>query len=260
MVDAASEVEVVRSEALRGIPHGFLGRRGGVSEGLVAGLNVGLGAEDEEQAVLENRRRAVDAVLPGAALATVYQVHSADALPVAAPWPQDSRPHADAMATDRRGLLLAIVTADCAPVLFADREAGVIGAAHAGWRGAHGGVLEATLAEMEALGARRERIAAAIGPTIAQASYEVDHGFREQFEPADDRFFAPGRPDRWQFDLEGYAAARLQRAGVGRIDRLGLDTYADEERFFSFRRATHRGEPTYGRQFSLIGLPVEPAL
>jgi YfiH family protein len=260
LADAALEVEVVRSEFLRGIPHGFLGRRGGVSEGLVAGLNVGLGADDDEDAVAENRRRAVEAVLPGAALATVYQVHSAQAERVTEPWPQDGRPRADAMATDRPGLLLGIVTADCAPVLFADRDAGVIGAAHAGWRGAHGGMLEATLAEMERLGARRERIAAAIGPAIAQASYEVDEGFRGRFSEADERFFAPGRPGHWQFDLEGYAAARLDRAGVDRIDRLGLDTYADEGRFFSFRRATHRGEPTYGRQFSLIGLPAAPAL
>jgi YfiH family protein len=260
LADAGVEVEVVRSEVLRGIPHGFLGRRGGVSEGLVAGLNVGLGADDDEEAVAENRRRAVEAVLPGAALVTVYQVHSADAVQATAPWPQDSRPRADAMATDRPGLLLGIVTADCAPVLFADREAGVIGAAHAGWRGAHGGVLEATLIEMEGLGARRERIAAAIGPAIAQPSYEVDEGFRGQFSEEDAHFFAPGRPGRWQFDLEGYAAARLERAGVGWVDRLGLDTYADEGRFFSFRRATHRGEPTYGRQFSLIGLPAAPAL
>lgn len=259
MAEVADKVEVIRSEALGAIPHGFLGRRGGVSRGLIAGLNVGLGAEDEEDAVLENRRRAVDAVLPGGALATVYQVHSADAVPVTAPWPHDARPRADAMASDRPGVLLGIVTADCAPVLFADRQAGVIGAAHAGWRGAHGGVLEATLAEMEALGAARERIVAAIGPAIAQWSYEVDQGFRDQFDPADDRFFAPGRPGHWQFDLEGYAAFRLERAGVGHVDRLGLDTYSDEERFFSFRRATHRQEPTYGRQFSLIGLPAEPA-
>ena len=260
MADAAEPVEVIRSEALEGVPHGFLGRRGGVSEGIVAGLNVGLGADDEEAAVMENRRRAVEAVLPGAALVTVYQVHSAETVPVTAPWPQDARPRADAMVTDRPGLLLGIVTADCAPVLFLDREAGVIGAAHAGWRGAHGGVLEATIAEMERLGAVRERIAAAIGPAIAQASYEVDGGFKANFEDADERFFTPGRSERWQFDLEGYAAARLERAGAGRIDRLGLDTYADERRFFSFRRATHRGEPTYGRQFSLIALPPNPAM
>ena len=260
MADSGEAVEIVHSEALRGVPHGFLGRRGGISEGLVAGLNVGLGAGDDDGAVAENRRRAVQAVLPGGALATVYQVHSADAVTVTAPWPLDARPRADAMATDRPGLLLGIVTADCAPVLFADREAGVIGAAHAGWRGAHGGVLEATVVEMEALGARRERIAAAIGPAIAQASYEVDEGFRAHFTEADDRFFAPGRAGHWQFDLEGYAASRLERAGIGRVDRLALDTYADEGRFFSYRRATHRREPTYGRQFSLIGLPAAPAM
>ena len=260
MADSGEAVEIVHSEALRGVPHGFLGRRGGISEGLVAGLNVGLGAGDDDGAVAENRRRAVQAVLPGGALATVYQVHSADAVTVTAPWPLDARPRADAMATDRPGLLLGIVTADCAPALLADREAGVIGAAHAGWRGAQGGVLEATITEMEALGARRERIAAAIGPAIAQASYEVDEGFRGHFTEADDRFFAPGRAGHWQFDLEGYAASRLERAGIGRVDRLALDTYADEGRFFSYRRATHRREPTYGRQFSLIGLPAAPAM
>ena len=247
---------MVRSAALAGVPHGFLGRRGGVSQGTVAGLNVGLGAEDDETAVAENRRRAVDAVLPGAPLATVHQAHSPDAVVVTAPWPREERPHADAMATDRPGLLLGLVTADCAPVLLADREAGVVGAAHAGWRGAHGGVLEAVVARMEALGARRDRIAAAIGPAIAQPSYEVDEAFRARFTAADERFFARGRPGHWQFDLEGYAAARLRAAGVARVDRLGLDTYADERRFYSYRRAVHRGEPTYGRQFSLIGLPA----
>jgi YfiH family protein len=151
-------------------------------------------------------------------------------------------------------VLLGVVTADCAPVLLADVEAGVVGATHAGWRGAHGGVLEAVVGEMAGLGARRERIVAAIGPAIAQPSYEVDDGFRARFTDADDAFFAPGRPGHWQFDLAGYAAARLERAGVGRVDRLGLDTYADAERFFSYRRATHRGEPGYGRQISLVGL------
>jgi YfiH family protein len=141
-------------------------------------------------------------------------------------------------------------------VLLADREAGVIGAAHAGWRGAHGGVIESTVAAMERLGASRAGIAAAIGPAIAQPSYEVDSAFRDAFAELDGRFFAPGRdPGHWQFDLEGYVASRLLEAGVGAIDRLGLDTYLDDDRFFSYRRATHRGEPTYGRQFSLIGLP-----
>jgi YfiH family protein len=249
-------VEVIRSQALAGVAHGFLGRRGGVSRGVVAGLNVGHGAGDDSEAVAENRRRAVAAVLPGAALATVYQVHSADAVTVVRPWPDAGRPRADALATDRPGVLLGVVTADCAPILLADTEAGVVGAAHAGWRGAHGGVLEAVVGEMVGLGAARERIAAAIGPAIAQASYEVDDAFRARFTAADEPLFAPGRPGHWQFDLAGYAAARLERAGIAAVDRLGLDTYPDDERFFSYRRATHRGEPAYGRQISLIGLPV----
>jgi YfiH family protein len=249
------EVEVIRAGALAGIPHGFLGRSGGVSTGAIAGLNIGHGAEDDAEAVAENRRRAVAAVLPGAKLVTVYQVHSPDVVEVQAPWPHDERPRADAMVTDRPGLLLGVVTADCAPVLLADRDAEVIGAAHAGWRGAHGGVIENTIAAMEQLGAVRSRIVAAIGPAIAQPSYEVDAKFRDNFGPDDEVFFSPGRPDHWQFDLEGYAAQRLRAAGVGTVEPLGLDTYSDEARFFSYRRATHRGEPTYGRQFSLIGLP-----
>lgn len=248
-------VEVIRSQALAGVPHGFLGRRGGVSQGVVSGLNVGHGAGDDEDAVAENRRRAVAAVLPGAALATVYQVHSPDAVTVVRAWPHHERPRADAMATDRPGILLGVVTADCAPILLADTEAGVVGAAHAGWRGAHGGVLEAVVGEMAGLGAERDRIVAAIGPAIAQASYEVDAAFRARFTDADGQFFAPGRRGRWQFDLEGYAAARLERAGVARVERLGLDTYGDAARFYSYRRATHRDEPNYGRQISLIGLP-----
>jgi YfiH family protein len=248
-------VDVIRSAVLDGVAHGFLGRRGGLSTGVVAGLNVGLGADDDGAVVAHNRRRAADAVLPGARLVTVYQIHSAEAVVVRDPWPEQDRPHADALVTDRPDLLLGIVTADCAPVLLADVQAGVIGAAHAGWRGAHGGVLEATVAAMETLGARAERICAAIGPAIAQASYEVDAAFRTNFTPADARFFAPGRSGHWQFDLEGYAAQRLERAGVGRIDPMGLDTYPEDAGFYSFRRASHRAEPTYGRQFSLIGLP-----
>jgi YfiH family protein len=250
------EVEVIRAGALAGIPHGFLGRSGGVSTGAIAGLNIGHGAEDDAEAVAENRRRSVAAVLPGAQLATVYQVHSPDVVEVRAPWPHGERPRADAMVTDRPGLLLGVVTADCAPVLLADRDAGVIGAAHAGWRGAHGGVLENTVAAMERLGAVRARLVAAIGPAIAQPSYEVDAKFRDNFGPDDEVFFSPGRPGHWQFGLEAYAAARLRAAGVGTVEPLGLDTYSDEARFFSYRRATHRGEPTYGRQFSLIGLPA----
>jgi len=160
------------------------------------------------------------------------------------------------MVTNRPGLILGVVTADCAPVLLADTDAGVIGAAHAGWRGAQGGVLENAVTAMERLGAQRHRIVAAIGPAIAQASYEVDARFRENFAGADERFFIAGRAGHWQFDLESYVAGRLGSSGVGKIEPLGLDTYRNEARFFSYRRATHRGEPTYGRQFSLIALPV----
>jgi len=251
----AEPVEVIHAGVLDGLPHGFLGRRGGVSQGAIAGLNIGLGTQDDSKAVAENRRRAVAAVLPGAGLATVYQIHSPDVVKVTQPWPHEQRPRADGMVTDRPGLLLGVVTADCAPVLFADRAAGVVGAAHAGWRGAHGGVLENTVAAMERLGAARSRIVATIGPAIAQASYEVDEAFRRNFGPQDEAFFSPGRGDRWQFDLEGYVARRLREAGIATVEPLGLDTYPDKDRFFSYRRATHRGEPTYGRQFSLIGLP-----
>lgn len=253
-------VEVIRSEALAGIPHGFLGRRGGVSRGVAAGLNVGHGAEDDSEAVAENRCRAVEAVLPGAALATVYQVHSPDVVEVVRPWPHDRRPRADAMVTDRPGLLLGVVTADCAPVLLADRAAGVIGAAHAGWRGAFGGVLENTVAAMERLGARPERIVAAIGPTIAQPSYEVDAAFHDRLvdhDAANIDLLEPGASGHYQFDLAAYVERRLRYygSGVEIVEDLGLDTYADDARFFSYRRAMHRGEANYGRQFSLIGLP-----
>jgi hypothetical protein len=248
-------VEAIRAAALQGIPHGFLTRAGGVSTGVVSGLQAGHGADDDPAAVEENRQRAVEAVLPGAALITVYQVHSPDVVVATEPWSHAERPRADAMVTDRPGLLVGIVTADCAPVLFADRDAGIIGAAHAGWRGAHGGVIENTIEAMERLGASRARIAASIGPAIAERSYEVDISFRDRFDAEDERFFSPGTPGHWQFDLEGYVAARLERAGLTHIEPLGLDTYSDEARFFSYRRSVHRGEPNYGRQISLIGLP-----
>jgi YfiH family protein len=250
-------VEVIRARRLGDVPHGFLGRRGGVSDGVVAGLNVGLGSADDPAAVAENRRRAAAAVLSGAALLGLYQIHSAEAVIVTAPYDDAARPHADALVTDRPGLLLGILTADCAPVLFADRDAGVVAAAHAGWKGALGGVTDTTLAAMESLGARRERIVAAIGPCIARASYEVEDGFLRAFareEAANERFFADGRAGHHQFDLEAYVTHRLAEAGVTRIEALGLDTYADEDRFYSFRRATHRGEADYGRQISVIGV------
>lgn len=217
--------EIIRSALLGEVPHGFSTRAG-----------------------LEARE-----VLPGGVLVKAKQVHSPDVLTVEAAW--DVPPEADALVTDRPGLVLSIVTADCAPVLFHDPLANVIGAAHAGWRGAHGGVLEATVAAMEALGAIAGRIRAAVGPTIALTSYEVDAGFREQFDDADARFFHEGREGHWQFDLPAYVVHRLQRSGVGAVEDLALDTYANEDRFFSFRRATHRGEDTGGRQVSAIALP-----
>ena len=255
-----ASVDVIRAGGLAGVAHGFLGRRGGVSTGVVSGLNVGLGAGDDPQAIAENRARAVRAVMPDARLVTVYQVHSPDCV-VADVWGDEDRPQADALVTDKPGLTLGILTADCAPVLLADREAnggrGVVGAAHAGWKGAVAGVTDNTVAAMVALGAKASRISAAVGPCIAQGSYEVDEGFFARFHAEDAgnaRFFAAGKPGHWQFDLAGYVAQRLRAAGVGRVEVLGLDTYDAPDRFFSFRRATHRGEPAYGRQIALIGL------
>lgn len=247
----------IRASALDGVAHGFFGRDGGVSTGTVAGLQVGFGAEDDPAAVAENRRRVVDAVLPGAALAMPYQVHSPDVAIATHAMEGDERPRVDALVTATPGLLVGVVTADCAPVLLADSEAGVVAAAHAGWKGAKGGVLENTVATMVSLGATRANIAAAIGPTIAQPSYEVDSAFRDAFladDAGSERFFASGRPGHFQFDLPGFVAAQLRMQGLGSIEDTARDTYADEGRFFSFRRATHRGEASYGRQGAFIGL------
>ena len=251
-------IEVIRAAALAGVPHGFLGRKGGVSAGVCAGLNVGWGSGDQHAAIAENRRRAVEAVAPGAKLVTVHQVHSAETVHASAPWPDDDRPQADAIVADRPGLALGILTADCTPVLLADREAGVIGAAHAGWRGAFAGVIDSVVAAMIERGAARERIVAAAGPVIARKSYEVDDGLFRRFaeaDPENERFFSAGREGHCQFDLEAYVLARLAEAGVARAEALGLDTYAHPDRFFSYRRSTHLGEATYGRQLSLIALP-----
>ncbi|MBT0667719.1 peptidoglycan editing factor PgeF [Novosphingobium profundi] len=261
MTIANEAVDVARAaslEGLEGIAHGFLGRRGGVSEGEVAGLNVGYGSGDDHAKIDANRARVVEAVLPGGRLVTLYQVHSADCVTLSDPvWSDAERPHADALVTNRPGVLLGILTADCAPVLFADHEAGVVGAAHAGWKGAFAGVTESTVQAMEALGARRERIAAAIGPCIARRSYEVDEAFFRRFLEQDEGnavFFGAGRECHHQFDLESYVAARLAASGLRRIEALGLDTYSAPERYFSYRRATHRKEANYGRQISVIGL------
>jgi YfiH family protein len=238
---------------LRDTRHGFFTREGGVSTGIYAGLNCGPGSGDDADAVAENRSR-VAAHLGAATLLSLHQVHSPDVVTVTGPW-QGERPKADAMVTDRPGIALGILTADCAPVLFADREAGVVGAAHAGWKGAVGGVVEATLAAMAALGARRERVVAAIGPTISQRAYEVGPEFVERFldeDPEHARFFAGGAGDRAMFDLPGFLLARLREEGVAVATWTGHCTYADAARFFSYRRTTHRGEGDYGRLVAAI--------
>jgi hypothetical protein len=253
-----SGVEAIRAISLGRLPHGFLGRRGGISVGACAGLNVGFGSNDDPEAIAGNRRLAVAAVHPQAELATVHQIHSAEVVVAVEPWPQDERPRADAMVTDTPNLLLGILTADCAPVLFADHEAVVVGAAHAGWRGALAGVTDATIEAMEQLGARREHIHAAVGPCIGQPSYEVDEAFRARFlhsDPDNARFFAETEAGKPHFDLEAYVVHRLIAAGIDEIEALNLDTYADPDRFFSYRRSTHRGEADYGRQLSAIAIP-----
>ncbi|MBL0768845.1 peptidoglycan editing factor PgeF [Sphingopyxis sp. DHUNG17] len=247
---------------LAGVPHGFFGRQGGVSTGELASLNCGLGSGDDPALIAENRRRAADAVLPGAALTGLYQVHGARCVIVDAASDLAARPEADALATRTPGILLAILTADCVPVLFADAEAGVVGAAHAGWKGALAGVTDRTLATMESLGARRDHIAAAIGPCIGRGSYEVDMVFVDRFcadDAANEHFFAAGRPGHAMFDIAAYVAARLAAAGVGRIDIGGQDTCAEEADYFSYRRACLRGEGGYGRQISIIGIANQAA-
>lgn len=241
------------------IRHAFFTRQGGVSEGIYASLNGGLGSADDAAAVAENRARMARhlGAEPGH-LVSLHQVHSADALPVATPWPRDERPKADGMATATPGLALAIATADCGPVLFADPHAGIVGACHAGWQGAFKGVLEATLARMEALGAERASIVAVLGPTIGPDNYEVGPEFVARFaaqDPANRDFFRPsGRAEHALFDLPGYIGRRLEAAGIASFTSLGLCTYADEARFYSYRRTTHRKEPDYGRLISAIAL------
>ena len=245
--------------ALAGIRHGFFTRAGGVSEGIYTSLNGGIGSRDDPAKVAENRAR-MAAVLGVRAehLLTAYQTHSADVITLDAPWTRETRPRADAIVTRRRGIAVGVTTADCGPVLFADTEAGVIGAAHAGWRGALHGVLEAAINAMEGLGARRARITAALGPMIRQPNYEVGPEFLAQFTAADGAnrgFFVPsGRESHARFDLAGYIAARLRRSGIAAIEDLGRCTYGSPEEFFSFRASTHRGEPDYGRHVNAIVL------
>lgn len=250
-------LEILTSDLLAPVRHGFFTRKGGASSGVFAGLNCGLGSSDQTEIVTINRHRAAQALeLDDNRLATVYQVHSATVLPLAAT-PTGDAPRADATVTATPGLGLAVLTADCQPVLFADAEAGVIGAAHAGWKGALEGILEATLDAMEGLGARRGSIHAAIGPTISQQAYEVGPEFFERFhddDPDSARYFVNGEGDRYQFDLVGYSLNRLRNAGVGQAEWIRHCTYSDPDRFYSYRRSTHRREADYGRLISVIRL------
>jgi YfiH family protein len=245
--------------ALPGIRHAFFTRQGGVSSGCYESLNGGTGSRDSPAKVAENRARMATALgIPAERLLTVYQTHSAHVVAAETPWPAAARPRADALVTRVPGLAIGVTTADCGPVLLADPEARVIGAAHAGWRGALTGVLEATVAAMERLGAAPTNMRAALGPLIRQGNYEVGPDLIDRFaaeDPTSKPFFAAGsRQGHSQFDLAGYIAARLKRAGVGQIEDLGRCTYADAKLFFSYRRATHRAESDYGRHISAIVL------
>ena len=241
-----------------GIAHAFFGRRGGVSDGVYATLNCGPGSSDVRERVIENRRRAIATLSSGARLVTLYQVHGAEVVPVTEPWPIERNPKADALVTNQPGIALGILTADCAPILLSDPEALVIGAAHTGWGGAISGVTDSVIAAMVKLGAHMDRIRAAIGPCISQPAYEVGPEFEARFvaqDAANQRFFTPSaRAGHWQFDLPGYVAQRIARAGVEAVETLGACTYAREDDFFSYRRTTHRKEPDYGRQLSAIAL------
>ena len=241
-----------------GVRHGFFTRQGGVSTGLYEGLNTGVGSNDDPAAVAENRRR-VAAHFAGAPddIAACYQIHSAVARVAEAGW-KGERPEGDASVTAAPGVICAVLTADCAPVLLADAEAGIVGAAHAGWKGALGGIVHSTVAAMEALGARPTRMVAVVGPCIGQASYEVGADYQDRFEHHDagsGRFFAPGAtPDKRQFDLPGYVLWRLEQAGVADAAWTGDDTRVDAARFYSNRRAFLNGEPDFGRMMSAISL------
>ena len=256
---AASLLQAPALAALAGIRHAFFTRDGGVSDGIYASLNGGPGSEDAPANVSENRARmaAMLGVRPDRFL-TAYQIHSPDVVTIERPWSAQERPRADAIVTRAPGLAIGVTTADCGPVLLADQQAGVIGAAHAGWRGAATGILEATIAAMERCGADRARMVAAIGPTIRQPNYEVGPEFVARFTAEDGtnaRFFQPSpRPDHALFDLPGYIAARLARAGVARVEDLGHCTYGDPARFFSYRRSTHHQERDYGRHINAIAL------
>ncbi|MGI9370077.1 MAG: peptidoglycan editing factor PgeF [Ruegeria sp.] len=250
-------LEILTSDLLSPVRHGFFSRRGGASSGIFAGLNCGLGSSDLTEAVDLNRKRVAEAMeVDPVEMVGVHQMHSPNVVTVDAPL-NGERPKADALVTNVPGLALTILTADCQPVLFADHDANVIGAAHAGWRGALDGVLEATLDTMESLGARRENISAVIGPTISQRAYEVGPEFLGDFmaeSPENARFFANGQGDRLQFDLPAFGLHRLRQANVGYAEWTRHCTYSDADRFYSYRRSTHANEADYGRLISAIRL------
>ncbi|MEO9527003.1 peptidoglycan editing factor PgeF [Roseibium sp.] len=244
---------------IKGLRHGFFTRRGGVSDGIYASLNIGLGSDDARDLVLENRDRvAADLGVGSARLVSPHQVHSPDVIAVDGPFREGADRKADALVTATRGLALGVATADCGPVLFADPRAGVVGAAHSGWKGAVTGVLENTVAAMEALGAARSGITAVLGPTISQQAYEVGPEFHQRFlhdDPENARYFiASQKAGHFMFDLPAFITARLDALGLGTVADMALCTYDEEERFFSYRRTTHREEPDYGRQISAIAL------
>lgn len=244
---------------LPGIRHAFFTRSGGVSEGVYTSMNGGVGSNDAPERVAENRARMALALgVAAERFITPYQIHSADVVAVSTPWTAETRPRADAVVTRQTGLAIGVSTADCGPLLFADSSAGVIGAAHAGWRGAFNGVIEATVSAMEKLGADRGTIAAALGPAIRQANYEVGPEFVAGFldrDAGNAQFFSDSaRADHAMFDLTGFIAAQIARAGIVKFEDLALDTYAEPERFYSFRRATHLKEPDYGRHINAIAL------
>jgi len=252
---------MIESDELKapGLSHGFFTRAGGHSTGIFASLNCGMGSGDDKSAVRRNRSMVATALkVPEQRLITAYQVHSSHAVFVSDPWEPEDRPKADAIVTTARGLAIGILTADCGPLLFADRSAGVIAAAHAGWKGALTGITASTLDLMEQHGAARRNTVVVLGPTIAQEAYEVGPEFPERFveaEAGNTRYFEPSRrPRHFMFDLPRYLEDRLKREGAGRVVNLSLCTFADESRFFSYRRATHRGEKDYGRQISAIAL------
>jgi YfiH family protein len=262
-VNPTGRIQAAALAALPGIHHGFFTRTGGVSEGIYASLNGGIGSHDAPVRVAENRARmaAALAVRPERLL-TAYQIHSADVVTADGPWTPETRPRADAIVTRTRGLAIGATTADCGPVLFADAQAGVIGAAHAGWRGALHGVLEATIDALESCGADRGRLVVALGPMIRQPNYEVGAEFVARFEAADAGnglfFAASARAGHALFDLPGYIAARLRGCGIAHIEDVGRCTYADPQEFFSYRASTHRGEPDYGRHVNAIALAEVP--